>query len=458
MSVLRFLAQPRPTWLERRPVPQAEPVRVGARSQDLAALGSHEPLRRGARIAYFTSRFPKLTETFVLYELLAVRRAGLEVRLYPLQREHAETCHPEAAQLVEEAEFMPWLASGTLWAAHLHFLVRDPGAYLRTLGRLLWANWGSWRYWWGAVGFFPKAVLLARKLEAAGVQHLHAHFASHPAAVAYVVHALTGIPFSFTAHGSDLHRDQHMLCEKVAAAKFVVAISSYNRDFMIRVCGESAGERIRVIHCGVDLARFPFREEPTPYELGESPLQIACIGSLHEVKGQTYLLQACRLLREHGLDFTCHVVGDGEDARGLRRQAEQAGLSRQIVFHGPLPQTAIRALLRTTDLLVAPSVPTRSGRREGIPVVLMEAMASGVAVVASQLSGIPELVEHEITGLLVPPRDVGAIADAIERLANAPNLRSQLTRAARQKVETDFDLEQNARRLAKCFVGENAEC
>ena len=458
MSVLRFLAQPRPNWLESRPVQRAEPVRVGARSQDLATLGSHEPVRRGPRVAYFTSRFPKLTETFVLYELLAVRRAGLEVRLYPLQREHAETCHPEAAQVVEEAEFTPMFAAGTLWAAHLHFLVRDPGAYLRTLWHLLRANWGSWRYWWGAVGFFPKAVLLARKLEATGVQHLHAHFASHPAAVAYVVQALTGIPFSFTAHGSDLHRDQHMLREKVAAADFVVAISSYNRDFMIRVCGESAGERIHVIHCGVDLARFPFRQEPTPYELGESPLQITCIGSLHEVKGQTYLLQACRLLRERGLDFTCHVVGDGEDARGLRWQAEQAGLNRQIVFHGPLPQPAICELLRTTDLLVVPSVPTRSGRREGIPVVLMEAMASGVAVVASQLSGIPELVEHAMTGLLVPPRDVGAIADAIERLASDPSLRRQLTRAARQKVETDFDLEQNARRLAKCFVGENPEC
>jgi len=114
--------------------------------------------------------------------------------------------------------------------------------------------------------------------------------------------------------------------------------------------------------------------------------------------------------------------------------------------------------LRTHDLLDAPSVPTRSGRREGIPVVLMEAMASGVGVVASQLSGIPELVEHEMTGLLVPPRDVGAIADAIERLASDSSLRRRLTRAARQKVETDFDLEQNARRSAKCFVGENPAC
>lgn len=461
MSVLRFLAQPLATrpWggVSGHANRTAGTVRVPAAVESSRA-SDQNMMRTQPRIAYLMSRFPKLTETFVLYELLAVRRAGFEVGVYPLQREDAAECHEEAVQVAAEAHFTPWLFSRALWAAHGHFLARDAGTYLRTLFLLLWANWGSWRHWWGAVAFFPKAVLLARQLEAAGIEHLHAHFCSHPAAVAYVIHRLTGIPFSFTAHGSDLHRDQRMLREKTAAARFVVAISRYNRDFIMRVCGPSVAERIRVIHCGVDLNRFRFREEPTPYELGESPLQLACVGSLHEVKGQTYLLEACRLLLERGYEFTCHFVGDGEDAEPLRRQAERAGLSRHVLFHGAMPQQAVSALLREVDILVAPSVPTRSGRREGIPVVLMEAMASGVAVVASELSGIPELVEHERTGLLAPPRDVPRLTEAIVRLAHDRELRQRLTQAAWQKVADEFELERNARQLSDCFSAGRPTC
>ena len=159
------------------------------------------------------------------------------------------------------------------------------------------------------------------------------------------------------------------------------------------------GDKVIVVHCGVDTEVFQPRTEPTSYERGESPFTILCIGTLHEVKGQTYLIDACRLLHGRGIDFVCRFVADGPDLAKLTEQAAQAGIADRVHFHGRVTREEIAALLRDADVMAAPSVPTSDGRREGIPVVLMEAMGSGVPVVASDLSGIPELVVNEQCGL-----------------------------------------------------------
>jgi colanic acid/amylovoran biosynthesis glycosyltransferase len=169
------------------------------------------------KVAYMMSRFPKITETFILYEMLAVEGKGVEVEVYPLVRERTELMHPEAKQYLERAHFQSYL-SWSLVRSHLYFLRHKPRVYLGTLGTLLRANWSSPRFFTRAIGLFPKAVHYARLMAADGVTHIHAHFASHPAAAAFVIHRLVNIPYSFTAHGSDLHRDRHMLPEKVSEA------------------------------------------------------------------------------------------------------------------------------------------------------------------------------------------------------------------------------------------------
>ncbi|MEX2137773.1 MAG: glycosyltransferase [Pirellulales bacterium] len=416
-----------------------------------------KPPRPTARtkVAYLMSRFPKLTETFVLYEILAVEREGIEVQIYPLQRTAERVTHPEAARLVARAQFQPWL-SWAITRSHLHFLIRRPWIYLATLLRLLWANFGSLRFFAGAIAFFPKAVHIARLVQQGQIDHVHAHFASHPAAVAWVISRLTRIPYSLTAHGTDLHCDRHMLREKVAAAEFVITISNYNRDLIVAECGELFRPKVQVIHCGVDTHVFTADIDQTGSSDPRAALQIVCIGTLHEVKGQTYLLEACRRLRRDGLELDCHFVGNGPDMEPLSRQASEAGLTEQVHFHGACPQAKVAKLLRRADIVIAPSVPTRSGQREGIPVALMEAMASGVPVIASRLSGIPELVIDGETGILVPPRDAEGLAAAIARLADNAVLRTQLARAARQNVEREFNLDRNAARLARRFCGKEA--
>jgi colanic acid/amylovoran biosynthesis glycosyltransferase len=422
-------------------------------SQGLEAGQGERHLKNseGFKVAYIMSRFPKLTETFILYEMLAMRQENVQVEVYPLLREREDVMHQEAVQFVNVAHFQPFI-SLPIVKANLHFLLKKPFAYLKTLWDVLHANWGSFNFFTGVIGIFPKTVLFAYQMRADHVQHVHAHFASHPAAAGFIIHRLVGIPYSFTAHGSDLHRDRHMLREKVSEAAFVAAISVYNKELIISECRGNYRQKVHVVHCGVDTEVFRARSHETPYEKGENPFMILCIGTLHEVKGQAYLIEACHQLQERGLNFECHFVGDGPDKKSLTELVEQAGLSDKVYFHGKLTRDEIARLLLDSDVLAAPSVPTRDGRREGIPVVLMEAMASGVPVIASQLSGIPELVNHQLTGLLVPPGDATVLADALERYLEYPELRHRLGRAGREKVVGEFDLNKNAARLAQHFL------
>ncbi len=410
--------------------------------QTPAAAGSK------AKIAYIMSRFPKLTETFILYEILAVEKEGVEVEIYPLLREKTSVMHPEAVPLVERAHFLPLLSPAIL-KSQLHFLSRKPGAYLGTLWDTLRGNWGSLRYFSGILSFFPKAVHFADLMERDGVQHVHAHFASHPAVVGFIIHRLTGIPYSFTGHGSDIHRDRHMLREKVAESAFAITISNYNKEVIVKECGEQYRDHVLVLHCGVDTEFFKPRAHRDVTFTQDHPFNILCIGTLHEVKGQTHLIEATRILHERGLPVSCNFIGDGPDQPALQAQVDAAGLQGVVHFLGRKTHAEVAEALEAADVVVAPSVVSRDGRREGIPVVLMEAMGSAVPVVASDLSGIPELVINDQSGFLVPPGDAPGIAAALEKLYGDAALRQRLGDGARAKVLNEFDLQKNAAELIR---------
>lgn len=425
------------------------------KSKREAVVSETERTKLELRVAYMMSRFPKLTETFILYEMIAMLEQGVTVELFPLLRERTSVMHPEAERFMEQAHFVPFI-SGPILSANLDFLRRKPGTYLATLRDLLKGNFGSFRYFTGALGIFPKSVYFASQMERLAIDHVHAHFASHPAAAAYVIHRLTGIPYSFTAHGSDIHRDRTMLAEKVAEASFVVPISEFNKEVIVDACDGRYAEKMTIIHCGVDTEHFrPQNDGPAAArraaQNGSSaqPLTICCVGTLHEVKGQHFLIEACRLLKDRSVAFRCHFIGDGPDRAELEAQSERAGISDWVTFHGQQTRGEVAAILSGADVVAAPSVPSSDGRREGIPVALMEAMSTGLPVVASRLSGIPELVEDGVSGLLTPPGDAVALADALEKLWRDPLLRERLGTAARQKILNEFNLHRNARRLAE---------
>jgi glycosyltransferase involved in cell wall biosynthesis len=394
------------------------------------------------------SRFPKLSETFVLYEILALEEEGASVDVFPLLREREAVVHPDAEPLVARAHYLPFLSLPIL-SSNLRALGLQPGPYLRTLRDVLMGTVRSANFFVGAIGIFPKVVHAARLMRAAGVAHVHCHFATHPALAGLIVHRLTGIPYSFTAHGSDLHVDRTMLPRKVEEAAFVVAISDYNRNLILDECGRQFADKVVVVHCGVDTQVFA---PLVGKQVHDGPLSILCVGTLHEVKGQRYLVEACARLAAEGVDFHCELVGSGPDQRVLEQLIASKSLEGRVVLAGSLTREEVAARVRRADVLAAPSVPTAKGKREGIPVVLMEALGAGVPAVASRLSGIPELVVDGDTGLLVPPGDSSALAAALRRLAADPGLRRRLGAAGRRKVLAEFDQRRSARALAALFA------
>jgi glycosyltransferase involved in cell wall biosynthesis/peptidoglycan/xylan/chitin deacetylase (PgdA/CDA1 family) len=447
-----------PAWLRLRR------INVGRRTGPLGVLrgrvayagiaarsGAEAPAppQAGGRphVAYVMSRFPKLSETFVLAEMLAVARRGVRIDVHPLQRRGEPVVHPEARAVAAEAHYEPLLSPAVL-ASQLFWLRRRPRAYLSAFAAALRGTLRSPKFLAGAVVFFPRAAHAARRMEADGVEHVHCHFAHHPALAGFVMRRLTGIPFSFTAHGSDLHVDRTMLPEKVAEAAFVATISEDNRRLILAECGERFADRVHVIRAGVDTGLF------APHANGArpgAPLRMLCIGTLHEVKGQAHLVEACRLLAEGGVDLRCRFIGDGPDRPELERRIAAAGLEDKVVLAGSRTREEVAEELAGADVLVSPSVPTRQGRREGIPVVLMEAMSTGLPVVASGISGIPELVSDGRSGLLVPPGDPAALATALGRLAADPDLRRRLGAEGRRTVEEGFDVERSADELVARF-------
>lgn len=411
----------------------------------------HGPARPAStgKVAYVMSRFPKLTETFVLNEIRAVERLGVQTEIYPLLREQQTVVHDEAAPLVARARFQPMVSLPVLMA-NLETMVTRPSAYLSLWIEVLRKTWGSANFFFGAIGILPKCVWMAREMQSDGISHLHAHFANHPAVAAFAVHRLTGIPYSFTAHGFDLHVDRRMLPEKVEAAAFVVAISSYNKSMIVEECLGRHADKVHVVHCGVDPEWFGQRRSSA----ARSRFEFVCVASFEPVKGHRYLIGACERLLTRGVDFVCHLIGDGPRRKDIERQITESALNDVIVLHGARTRREVARLVSRSDAAVLASAPTRSGKREGIPVALMEAMSAGLPVVASRTGGIPELVNHEHNGFLVPPGDPAALADALERLAVDESLRERLGRAGRETILREFDQE----RCAADLVGLIQRC
>jgi len=400
------------------------------------------------KIAYMMSRFPKISETFILYEILEQERLGNTVEVYPLLREHQPVTHPEAERLVERAHFHPFISLPIIWA-NAHFMLRQPISYLKTLFEVLSGTFGSMNFFAGALAYFPKSVRFAYEMQKQGIEHIHAHFCNHPAVAALIIHRLTGIPYSFTAHGSDLHKDKRMLDKKVAASAFAVTVSNFNKGEMLKACGERQRDKIHVIRCGIDPEVFLPTEQQ---KNGKALFRIICVGSFEEVKGHKYLVEACRRLREAGIDFVCDLIGDGPVREQVAKQIAELDLNDNVIIHGSLKRQKVAEMMRAADVKVLASVPTAEGKREGVPVVIMEAMATCLPVISTQLSGIPELVDDGRTGILVPPGDADGLFLALQKLYENPSLRRSLGRAGREKVLREFNLRLNVINLANLFA------
>jgi colanic acid/amylovoran biosynthesis glycosyltransferase len=402
------------------------------------------------RVAYIVSSFPKLSETFIVDEIRALERQQVAVEIYSVPRGRPSLTHPEAAELADRAHSFG-LASPRWLGAQLYWLRRSPRALARIWAHTLASHVRSPRYLARALVAVAHAAAFAMTIERSGVRHVHAHWATHTAIAAWAIHRLTGLPYSFTAHADDIFVPRPMLADKLRESAFVVTISAYNRRFLCEQLGDWADEKIRVVHCGVEtdaFQAFPLSASP--------PLVIACVARLEPKKGHRHLLDACARLDARGVDFRCLLVGEGSERAALERQCRELELGDRVRLLGAMPRERVREVLAEANAVALPCIVAPNGRADGIPVALMEAMAMERPVVASSVSGVPELVEHERSGLLAPPGDPDALADALERLHGDRTLALALGAEGRLRVLKDFDLEQTTAALRALFASSAA--
>jgi len=402
------------------------------------------------RIAYVIPAWPpQPSQPFVVNEMIEVQRAGHElvvVPLYPLAE--AAVRHGTYDALRPVAVLPTRLIDGGTVLSALATVLRHPVRTLRTLGGL---HATAGRHLWQHVrlaAITPKALAAARRLRALGVGHVHAHFANQTADCAAIAGSVAGIPFSFTAHAYDIYSTDPKLVNatlpwKLRHARRAFTVSRYAAGLLRALLPASEHERVQVAYVGIPTSLFRFEALPA----GDRPLRLLCVARFQEKKGLDTLVDACARLRDRGLLFQLRMFGDGPLRPALAAQIAALGLGELVHLGQPIPQEAVAAEMRACHAFVMPCRRDRTGDMDGIPTVFMEAMASGRPVVSCAVSGVPELVRDGETGLIVPPDDPDALADAVVRLAADGALRERLARAGRALVERQHDQAQNARRV-----------
>ena len=388
------------------------------------------------RVVVVLSMFPLYDELFLLREMAALS-AHVDLHVFSLRRSRQTLVHALARPLLARTLSPPDLLSRALAMAHLRCVRRDPRRYFRALGRLVRGNLTSPGFLLKNLLFFPKAVYLAEWARAHGVRHVHAAWATFPASVAMLAADLAGITFSFAGHAHDIYVNTTGLPAKIRRAAFVATCTAANREHLLGLAPEVPGGRVVVLRHGIhvrDFAAAPRRAAPV--------LELLSVGTLYPHKGFTHLVDALRVLRDRGLRFRCTIAGDGPQRARLEDQARRLGLADAVTFTGALTQAELIPLYRRVHVFV---LMAQSEWHWGIPNVIIEAMAARAAVITTRFGSVEELVRHGETGLLVPPRDPGAIADAIAALGSDAALRVRLAEAAYEAVARDYDLAQTVR-------------
>jgi len=398
------------------------------------------------RIGYVVKVYPRFSETFIVTEILAREAAGEHLEIIALRPTDDPRFHPELARVSAPVTHLPrpTRPSG-LWE-QLRAVVADTGlahAVSAHLPELLAAD----------VDDAVQAVALAVHARRTGITHLHAHFASSPTTVARLASLLTGIPYSFTAHAKDLFHqsvDQDLLRRKIADARYVSTVSAFNVQFL-QLLSPDHTERIRLVPNVIEIDRFPYRD-PAPHGDG-SVLHVVAVGRLVEKKGFDVLLEAAARLHGDGIGLRVTLAGGGELADELRERVARLGIEDIVDMPGPLRQDEVTALLREADVFAAPCVIGRDGNADGLPTVLLEAMATGVPCVSTRVTGIPEVVIDGVTGLLCSPGHVGELTAALRRIAFVETDVVALARGARALVERRHDARVTATQHAALTAG-----
>lgn len=398
------------------------------------------------KIAVIVTEYPKATETFIYRDLVKFHELGAEIALYHIAPfRHGQPLHGFAAPTVDWVRPIGFAQPGAVARA----LARHPAALGGALAAMARAYAGQPRLLAKSMALVPKALAIAEDARAIGCSHVHAEFAGHPATAAWLGARAGGLPYSVSCRAHDIFRTQALLDRKLGEASAVRTVSGFGADFLRRTVPGMADRAIEVIHSSVDVARIA----PVEAAPATDPFRILYVGALEPKKGVEHLLDALASAGDALGDWRMDAIGQGPSGEALRAKASALGLGARVTFHGARPFEAVAAAYAEASVCVAPSVIGPNGRQEGIPNVMIEALAYQRPAITTAISGIPELIADGETGLLVPPGDAAALAAALLRVRRDPAAALAMARRGRAHVVREFDLAVNARRQLDLFAG-----
>jgi glycosyltransferase involved in cell wall biosynthesis len=401
------------------------------------------------KVCYFLKRYPRISQTFIVNEMKELQRQGVHVTIVARSDSGETSIHEKALSLEIPVYYLPPVSSipeSICRVSHFESLTSKPSL----LGPDIMRGALSIKDYRAMI----QAAMIAPFIKSLGVDIIHAHFATSATTAASVVSAMTGIPYTFTAHAKDIYHksvDKKALSKKISNAKFAITVSDYNKKYLeeILLSEGKSGNVIRLYN-GIDLDQF------NDLELDREQNLLVGIGRLVPKKGFHFLIMACNILNKRGAQFHCVIAGEGEERGRLEELITEYSLSKKVSLLGVQMQTEINMILQKATACVLPCIVDEDGDRDGLPTVLLEAMAVGTPVVSTRVTGIPEIITHNQTGLLIDQKNPEALADAILILLDSESARKRLSCAAKIKVRKEFNLKENVKTLKNYFLSKKS--
>ena len=424
--------------------------------------GSKPGASQNTKLAYYTWHFPCLSQTFIQREIGALKKSGNSFQIFADVCLTPEILDENARRLISETDYILPIDRKRLAAFKRTFLRRHPLRYINLFMYIVTHSYGHFKSYRSDKEVFHKAIYLAGGLQEKGITHVHAPWADISAFLVLIASRLLGITYSLQGRAHDIHRKSflHAIPEKFGNAKFAITNTRYNVAHLRSSFKVNLNGNLHQIYNGVDLSQF----SPQPrIREANAPTRIICVARLIEQKGLLDLLEACGRLREQHINFSCDIIGGPEEPLylnyhlELKKRLRRLGLEKQVKFLGEMPFQSILAHYQKADIFALPCVIAEDGSRDIIPNAVIEAMAMKLPVVSTTATGVPEMVEDRVCGILVPPADVDRLTEAILELIDDENLRREYGENGRMRVEDRFNINKNAERFQHLFLEENTQ-
>ncbi|HEY9200450.1 MAG TPA: glycosyltransferase family 4 protein [Gammaproteobacteria bacterium] len=390
------------------------------------------------KVLYVVSLFPCWSETFIVREIRSLKEMGVDVHILSLKKSKEEIVQSDTESLIDNVIYPPgWIQ---LFMSSLMAIIIHPVINISLLLSIVKSLYRHPLSLLKSIFTFFLTLGVLEKVKESGVEHIHAHWATYPSTSALILSKNSGIPFSFTSHAHDIFLEDHMLKTKINESMFSVTISKYNKQRLAKQLNIDIASKMNVIHCAIDIDTYKYVDN------NRLPNEIISVGRLDYIKGFSVLIDACKLFKDNNPDFKCKIIGNGPLKNSLQNQIDRNGLADNVRLVGVMKQEEIRELLSSATFFVLPSVITDSGDMDGIPVALMEAMAAGLPVISTTVSGIPELIQNDFNGLVVSPEDPVELSQAMERMLDR-ECSSKYALNARKTIESEFAIKIETSRL-----------